>query len=216
VRGKRWGVEWRGYGGKIASALTFTSASRTSASSASAFGHFSLRGFDEKSVRSLSSSFTLPNLEACKSFAQIISKAPSFYLQKNAQNRASTKFSPAFVKCLLTSFFRRLNFAPCRLREPQPAGRRGRARRAQTFDFQYLSFEAYFFLLSSCRPLTFDAPWIIMSAHAWGAEVNWCIDYKKEIYGSWFPQDQPTHRWHLPCSTTINQLVLPTLSLLFL
>ncbi len=123
-------------------------------------------------------------------FSSFLRFAPSFYLQKNAQNRASTKFSLTSTKCLLTSIFRRLDFAPCRLREPQPAGRRGggRARRAQTFDFQYLSFEAYFFLLSSCRPLTFDAPWIIMSAHAWGAEVNWCIDYKKEIYGSWFPQ----------------------------
>jgi hypothetical protein len=38
-------------------------------------------------------------------------QSPSFYLQKNAQNRASTKFSPASTKCLLTSILRELTFA---------------------------------------------------------------------------------------------------------
>ena len=86
-------------------------------------------------------------------FSSFLRFAPSFYLQKNAQNRASTKFSLTSTKCLLTSIFRRLDFAPCRLREPQPAGRQGRAG-PQGSNSRFSSVSAHFKSISRFIALT--------------------------------------------------------------
>ena len=77
----------------------------------------------------------------------------SLYLHQKRPKTRIYKVLTCIRKVPIDKYFRELNFAPCRLREPQPAGRQGRAG-PQGSNSRFSSVSAHFKSISRFIALT--------------------------------------------------------------